>query len=330
MSEQVTVAPGLPAGHARGDGARRRRSSCSAPTSSSAAGTSRQVKGLGPEFGIERVLDTPISEAAMVAAGVGAAMNGMRPVVDLNFIDFAFGAMDEIVNQAAKIRYMFGTARAARDPGVVRRRALRGPAQQQPRGVVRAHCPGLLVVMPSTPADTKGLLKTALRGEDPVDLLHAQAAQRARAARSAAPTISSRSARPRSGDGLATSRSSISSGWSREGAQGGRRARGRRASSRGHRPADDRCRSTSRRSRTPCARPAARRRHRGAAIRERRLRGRRRDPGGRSSTTSTRPVVRVGAQHSPIPHSPTLIDVVIPQAADIERAARALFERVAA
>ena len=63
-----------------------------------------QVKGIGPEFGHERVIDAPISEAAMVAAGVGAAMHGMRPVIDLNFMDFAFGAMDEIANQAATVR----------------------------------------------------------------------------------------------------------------------------------------------------------------------------------------------------------------------------------
>ena len=67
-----------------------------------------QVKGLGPEFGNGRIRDTPISEAAMVAAGVGGALNGLRPIVDLNFIDFAFGAMDEIINQAVKIRYMWG------------------------------------------------------------------------------------------------------------------------------------------------------------------------------------------------------------------------------
>src|SRR5215203_652569 len=72
-------------------------------------GNFAQLQGLGEAFGPERVRDTPISEAAMVAAGVGAALNGTRPVVDLNFIDFAFGAMDEIINQAAKARYMFGT-----------------------------------------------------------------------------------------------------------------------------------------------------------------------------------------------------------------------------
>ena len=98
-----------------------------------------QVKGIGPEFGHDRVIDAPISEAAMVAAGVGAAMNGMRPVIDLNFMDFAFGAMDEIANQAAKSRYLWGKARAARHPCIVRDRPLRSAAQQQPRGLVHAH-----------------------------------------------------------------------------------------------------------------------------------------------------------------------------------------------
>ncbi len=75
-----------------------------------------QVKGIGPEFGPERVIDAPISEAAMVAAGVGAALNGMRPLIDLNFIDFAFGAMDEIANQAAKARYLWGRPVPMVDP----------------------------------------------------------------------------------------------------------------------------------------------------------------------------------------------------------------------
>ncbi len=126
-----------------------------------------QILGLGREFGAERIRDMPISEAAMVAAGVGAAMNGMRPVVDLNFVDFAFGAMDEIVNQAAKMRYMFGTPM----PLVIRASsgvALYGPQHNNSLEALFASIPGLLVAMPSTPADTKGLLKSALRGEDPV------------------------------------------------------------------------------------------------------------------------------------------------------------------
>jgi acetoin:2,6-dichlorophenolindophenol oxidoreductase subunit beta len=126
-----------------------------------------QVRGLGAEFGPDRVRNAPISEAAMVAAGVGAAMNGLRPVVDLNFMDFSFGAMDEIVNQAAKVRYMWGTP----VPLVIRgTNGVAGGGAQHNNSVESwfAHIPGLLVAMPSTPADTKGLIKSALRGEDPV------------------------------------------------------------------------------------------------------------------------------------------------------------------
>lgn len=129
-----------------------------------------QVAGLGREFGPERIRDTPISEAAMVAAGVGAALNGMRPIVDLNFMDFVLGAMDELANQAAKIRYMWGTP----VPLVVRGTAgiaLGGPQHNNSLEAWFAHTPGLIVVMPSTPADTKGLIKAALRGGDPVVFL---------------------------------------------------------------------------------------------------------------------------------------------------------------
>jgi pyruvate dehydrogenase E1 component beta subunit len=126
-----------------------------------------QVKGLGPEFGVERVIDAPISEAAMVAAGVGAAMNGMRPVVDLNFIDFSFGAMDEIANQAAKARYLWGKP----VPLVIRASSGVALYAAQHNNSLESwfmHTPGLVVVMPSNPYDTKGILKSALRGDDPV------------------------------------------------------------------------------------------------------------------------------------------------------------------
>ncbi len=126
-----------------------------------------QVKGIGPEFGHERVIDAPISEAAMVAAGVGAAMNGMRPVVDLNFIDFAFGAMDEIANQAAKARYLWGKP----VPLLIRASSGISLFAAQHNNSLEAwfmHTPGLIVVMPSNARDTKGLLKSALRGDDPV------------------------------------------------------------------------------------------------------------------------------------------------------------------
>jgi acetoin:2,6-dichlorophenolindophenol oxidoreductase subunit beta len=126
-----------------------------------------QIKGVGPRFGHERVIDAPISEAAMVAAGVGAAMNGMRPVVDLNFIDFAFGAMDEIANQAAKARYLWGKP----VPLVIRASSGVSLFAAQHNNSLESwfmHTPGLVVVMPSNAQDTKGLLKSALRGDDPV------------------------------------------------------------------------------------------------------------------------------------------------------------------
>jgi acetoin:2,6-dichlorophenolindophenol oxidoreductase subunit beta len=129
-----------------------------------------QVTGLGEAFGQERVRDTPISEAAMVAAGVGAALNGMRPIVDMNFMDFVLGAMDELVNQAAKIRYMWRVP----VPVVVRGTAgvaFGGPQHNNSLEAYFAHTPGLVVVMPSTPADAKGLIKSALRGADPVVFL---------------------------------------------------------------------------------------------------------------------------------------------------------------
>jgi 2-oxoisovalerate dehydrogenase E1 component len=126
-----------------------------------------QVTNLGPQFGRDRVRNAPISEAAMVAAGVGAAMNGLRPVVDLNFLDFAFGAMDEIVNQAAKIRYWWGRP----VPLVVRGTtgfAGGGAQHNNPIESWFGHVPGLLMAYPSTPYDAKGLIKSAMRGEDPV------------------------------------------------------------------------------------------------------------------------------------------------------------------
>ena len=129
-----------------------------------------QVKGLGPVFGPERIRDAPISEAAMVAAGVGSALYGRRPLIDLNFIEFSFGAMDEIVNQAAKIRHMYGR----NVPLVIRGTAgtSAGGAQHNNRlEAWFAGTPGLAVVAPSTAYDSKGLIKSALRADDPVVFL---------------------------------------------------------------------------------------------------------------------------------------------------------------
>lgn len=129
-----------------------------------------QFKGLTAEFGADRVLDTPISEAAIVGAALGAAMTGMRPVVDIHFADFITCAMDEMVNQISKARYMSGGQ--ARAPLVVR--APDGTARQvaaQHSQSLEAwffHAPGMKIAIPSNPADAKGLLKSAIREDNPV------------------------------------------------------------------------------------------------------------------------------------------------------------------
>ncbi|MGQ9595524.1 MAG: alpha-ketoacid dehydrogenase subunit beta [Anaerolineae bacterium] len=126
--------------------------------------------GLSPEFGLERVRQTPISELGFVGAGVGAALTGLRPVVELMYIDFSTLAMDQIVNQAAKIRYMSGGQ--AKVPLVIRTQGGMGRSSAahhaQSLEAWFVHVPGLLVAMPSTPYDAKGLLKTAIRLDDPV------------------------------------------------------------------------------------------------------------------------------------------------------------------
>ncbi len=129
-----------------------------------------QFQHLPQEFGFERVVDTPISEAAIVAAAVGAALTGTRPVVDIHFADFLTCAMDEVINQAAKISLMFGGQ--ARLPLVIRApsgmvRSAAAQHSQSPEAWF-VHTPGLKVVAPSTPADAKGLLQAAIRDDGPV------------------------------------------------------------------------------------------------------------------------------------------------------------------
>ncbi len=132
-------------------------------------GTYAVTRGLHDEFGDRRVMDTPIAEAAIVGTAVGAAMGGLRPVAELMTVNFALVAMDQIVNSAAKIRYMFGGQ--ARVPLVIRTAAGWGQlaaTHSQFFEAWFAHVPGLTVVMPATPYDAKGLLKAAIRSEDPV------------------------------------------------------------------------------------------------------------------------------------------------------------------
>src|SRR3954467_15928317 len=135
------------------------------------AGTPFKVlAGLVEEFGPERVLDSPISEAGITGLGLGAAMTGMRPVVDIMFGDFLTLVMDQVVNQAAKIHYMSGGSLKA--PLTIRTTlgATRRSAAQHSQSLHAwvAHIPGLKVCLPSTPADAKGLLKSAIRDDNPV------------------------------------------------------------------------------------------------------------------------------------------------------------------
>ena len=129
-----------------------------------------QYKGLIEEFGSDRISDAPISEAAIMGASVGAAMAGTRPVVEMRFADFALCAVDELVNQAAKARYMLGGQTNV--PMVIREPMgiWRSSAAQHSQSLESwyTHIPGLVVVVPSTPADNKGLLKSAIRCDDPV------------------------------------------------------------------------------------------------------------------------------------------------------------------
>src|SRR5438876_6681597 len=128
------------------------------------------LAGLVEEFGTERILDTPISEPGITGLALGAAMTGMRPVVDIMFGDFLTLIMDQVVNQAAKIHYMSGGSLKA--PLTVRTTlgATRRSAAQHSQSLHAwvAHVPGLKVCLPSTPADAKGLLKSAIRDDNPV------------------------------------------------------------------------------------------------------------------------------------------------------------------
>ena len=128
------------------------------------------TKGLQEEFGSERVVDTPISEAGFVGASVGAALTGMRPVTEIMFIDFTTVCMDMIINQMAKMHYMFGGK--GRVPMVLRVNigAGRGTAAQHSQSFhsLFMHIPGLYVAIPSNPYDAKGLLISAIRNDNPV------------------------------------------------------------------------------------------------------------------------------------------------------------------
>jgi pyruvate dehydrogenase E1 component beta subunit len=133
-------------------------------------GTYAVTKGFYDHFGEKRVRDTPIAESAIIGAAIGAALTGLRPIAELMTINFAFSAMDHIVNEAAKFHYMFGGQMKL--PMVIRTtggggRQL-GATHSQTPDAIFAHFPGLKVVAPGTPADAKGLLKAAIRSDNPI------------------------------------------------------------------------------------------------------------------------------------------------------------------
>ena len=136
-------------------------------------GAFKVTEGLYAEFGEKRVIDMPIAEGLIVGAAIGAAMAGLRPVAELMTVNFALLAMDQIVNHAAKIRYMFGgktkVPLVIRAPGGGGNQL--GAQHSQSLESYFLHCPGLKVVMPSTPEDAKGLLKEAIREDDPIVFL---------------------------------------------------------------------------------------------------------------------------------------------------------------
>ena len=141
-------------------------------------GMKGQYTGLGEAIGDEsRLLDAPISETAIVSSAVGAALAGMRPVVDLRFTNCMFVCMDELINQAAKCRYMFGGQGKVRivvraSDGILK---MQGAHHTDCLDAWFAHVPGLQVVVPSSPAEAKGLLKTAIRNDNPVIFLEHKA-----------------------------------------------------------------------------------------------------------------------------------------------------------
>ncbi|MGI8430660.1 MAG: alpha-ketoacid dehydrogenase subunit beta [Solirubrobacteraceae bacterium] len=136
-------------------------------------GLFRATEGLVERYGAERIRDTPLTESGFVGCGIGAALTGLRPVVELQFSDFAGVAFDQIMNQAAKLRFMMGGTPSI--PLVIRMVSgggvRLGAQHSQSLEALFAHIPGLVVAMPATPYDAKGMLSAAIRGDNPVIFL---------------------------------------------------------------------------------------------------------------------------------------------------------------
>jgi 2-oxoisovalerate dehydrogenase E1 component beta subunit len=131
-------------------------------------GAFKVTAGMLEKFGVDRVIDTPICESAMVGAGIGAALMGMRPVVEMQFMDFIACGFDQIVNMAAKMHYRWGPAVPMVIRGPSGAGVHGGPYHSQSNEMWFVHTPGLKVVAPATPYDAKGLIKAAIRDDNPV------------------------------------------------------------------------------------------------------------------------------------------------------------------
>ncbi len=282
-----------------------------------------QFTGLYDEFGPERVVDMPISESVIVAAALGAAITGLRPIISMSFVDFTLGAMDELINQVAKIRYMFGGQ--ATVPLVFRASdgAVRQAAAQHSQCLeaVFAHFPGLKVVAPSTVADAKGLLAAAIADRNPVMYLEHKALGKSKGPVPAGDHIVplGRAAVRRAGADVTVVTYSLMTRVCLEVAES-LAAEGRDVE------------VVDLRSLSPLdfetVAASVRKTHRAVVVHEAWT------VGGLGAELAARighelfdeldaPVGRVGAQHTPMPFSPPLEEAILPSKADVERAIRA-------
>ena len=284
--------------------------------------------GLAEEFGTDRVLNTPISEAAICGVAIGAAQSGLRPVVEIMFIDFVTLALDQLVNQAAKAHFMSGGQLTA--PLVLRTQGgagQRGAAQHsQSLEAWLTHVPGLKVVAPSNAADAAGLLRDRDRGSESGGrrrvedaLLPARGGSRRAAPRPARRGVG-RAARARRDRRRALDARA-------RGARSRRAACGRRDRGRGDRPAHARAARPRHDRRLARAHAPARRRARGGPAGRLRSRDRRAGAGGVLRRARLLPSTRVGAPFTPVPFSPPLEDAYLPGRAEVAAAVREVCSR---
>ena len=203
-------------------------------------GLFRATEGLYERFGAERIRDTPLTESGFVGCGIGAALTGLRPVVELQFSDFAGVAFDQIMNQAAKLRFMMGGTPSI--PLVIRMVSgggvRLGAQHSQSLEALFAHIPGLVVAMPSTPYDAKGLLVGRDPRRQPGHLPRAEAPLLRRAGARAAGALRRSSSASAASPARGTDVTVVALGAHGAAcAPGGARARGRRCERRGRRPA---------------------------------------------------------------------------------------------